>query len=128
MSFDKDEIRELLIKSAHSNEDSKFFLKNNLSDDGLLCLILDIAADDDSNDARMEAAYWIKQFDVKMLSKHEAMILELQKDELDSVACPAMIALGRIKSKKGLEYLISDRIAPELYWEAEALKLYFDLE
>jgi hypothetical protein len=126
--FNKDDIHRMLIDSAHSKDDAKNFFRDNLNEYELLSILLDVAVEDDSNDARMEAAYWAKQFDVKLLSQFEGVLLQLQGDVLDSVACPAMVALGRIKSVEGLKSLISDRIAPELYWEAEALRYYLDLE
>jgi hypothetical protein len=120
----KDNIRNLLIDSVHSKTETKDFFKNRLKDEALLNILIEIAIDDYSGDARMEASYWISQFEVKLLNRVESSLLVLQKDELDSIACHSFIALAKINSKDGLDYIIENRIRPEMYWEAEALKIY----
>lgn len=124
MKFNKENIRELLIDSLHSDSYAKSFFKNNGNESELLNILLEFVIDDYSNDARMEASYWISNFDTTLLKNVEKELLDLQDDELDSIAYNISIALGRIKSKEGLKFLIEKRIAPEMYWEAEILKYY----
>ena len=115
-------LRELLIKSVHSDSAAREFFESNLGNQEILNLLVECARDDYSNDARMEASYWISNFDIDCLKTVENKLLEIQKDELDSIACLIFVALGKLKSKEGLRYLIESRIAPVLHWEAEALK------
>lgn len=70
----------------------------------------------------MTASYWISNFTENLLLTIEDKLLILQEYELDNISVHAWIALGKIKSKKGLIYLIEKRISPKLSWEAEALK------
>lgn len=86
--------------------------------------MIEFAVDDYSGDARMEAAYWISRFDTILLKNVEKDLLRIQEDELDSIACHILVALGKIKSKEGLKFLIEKRIEPEMYWESQALKYY----
>lgn len=123
--MNKDNIRKLLIKSVHSDKNATECLKTNLNNNYLLHILKDISIDDYSGDARMEASYWISQFNNDLLYGIEEDLLRIQQDELDSIACHAFIALGKIQSKKGLEYLIYKRIKPELHWEGVALEYYF---
>lgn len=126
MKYTKESIRELLIEAIHSKNKAINHLNTNLNNEELLNTLVEIATDDYSNDARMEASFWISKFDKDLLKNIEQKLLIIQQEELDSIACHIFIALGKIKSKKGLEYLIEKRIKPDKYWEAEALKYYFD--
>ncbi len=125
MDLNKDSIRCLLIDSVHSKNDAKDFFARNLNNSELLNILVEIAVDDYSGDARMEAAYWISKFDTTLVKNIEKDLLSIQEDELDSIVCHILVALGRIKSKEGLKFLIEKRIEPEMYWESQALKHYF---
>ena len=125
MDLNKDKIRCLLIDSVHSKIEAKDFFRINLSNSELLNILVEFAVDDYSGDARMEAAYWISKFDSTLLESIEKDLLRIQEDELGSIVCHILVALGRIKSKEGLKYSIEKRIEPEMYWESQALKYYF---
>lgn len=125
MDLNKERIRDLLIDSVHSKTEAKDFFGKNLNNSELLNILVEFAADDYSGDARMEAAYWISKFDITLLESIENDLLRIQEDELDSIVCHILVALGRIKSKEGLKFLIERRIEPEMYWESQALKYYF---
>lgn len=125
MDLNKDRIRCLLIDSVHSKTDAKDFFEKNLNSSALLNILVEFAIEDYSGDARIEASYWISKFDIILLKNIEKDLLKIQNDELDSIAGHIIVALGRIKSKKGLKYLIEKRIEPEMYWESQALKYYF---
>ena len=124
MDLSKDRIRGLLIDSVHSKIDAKDFFEKNLNNSKLLDVLIEFAVDDYSGDARMEAAYWISRFETILLKNVEKDLLKIQEDELDNIACHILVALGKIKSKEGLKFLIEKRIEPEMYWEAQALKYY----
>ncbi|MBK1812664.1 hypothetical protein JHL18_18755 [Clostridium sp. YIM B02505] len=125
MDINKDIIRGLLIDSVHSKTEAKDFFTKNLNSSELLNMLVEVAIDDYSGDARMEAAYWISKFDTTLLKSIEKDLLRIQEDELDSIACHILVALGRIKSEEGLKFLIEKRIEPEMYWESQALKYYY---
>lgn len=120
--YDKDLIRDLLIDSTHSIQEANIFFQERLNDKALLDILVDFALDDYSSDASMTASYWISNFTENLLLTIEDKLLILQEYELDNISVHAWIALGKIKSKKGLIYLIEKRISPKLSWEAEALK------
>ncbi|MFD3269978.1 hypothetical protein ACE3MS_07520 [Paenibacillus dendritiformis] len=120
--YDKDLIRDLLIDSTHSIQEANTFFQERLNDKALLDILVDFALDDYSSDASMTASYWISNFTENLLLTIEDKLLILQEYELDNISVHAWIALGKIKSKKGLIYLIEKRISPKLSWEAEALK------
>lgn len=124
MDLSKDRIRGLLIDSVHSKIAAKDFFEKNLNNSELLNVLIELTVDDYSGDAKMEAAYWISRFETKLLKSVEKDLLKIQEDELDSIACPILLALGKIKSKEGLKFLIEKRIEPEMYWEAQALKYF----
>lgn len=90
--------------------------------------LIDIIEKSDSNDARMEAAYFISRFDKTLIKKTEKKLLILMDDELNSISVHIMIALSRIKSPVALEKIINERIRPNLYWEACALENYYGEE
>lgn len=125
--IDKDNLRELLIDALHSSEDANRYFEENLTNKRLLDILIEFADDDYSSDASMSAAYWISRFSNELLHGVEDKLLELQSNELDNIVVHILVALGKIKSKSGLKYLIENRIAPKLYWEAEALKHYFEV-
>ncbi|EPY12848.1 hypothetical protein [Paenibacillus alvei] len=120
--YDKDLIRDLLIDSTHSIQEANTFFQERLNDKALLDILVDVALDDYSSDASMTASYWISNFTENLLLTIEEKLLILQDYELDNISVHAWISLGKIKSKKGLIYLIEKRISPKLSWEAEALK------
>ncbi|BFH16753.1 hypothetical protein WJ0W_005092 [Paenibacillus melissococcoides] len=120
--YDKDLIRDLLTDSTHSIQEANIFFQERLNDKALLDILVDFALDDYSSDASMTASYWISNFTENLLLTIEDKLLILQEYELDNISVHAWIALGKIKSKKGLIYLIEKRISPKLSWEAEALK------
>ncbi|RJG25502.1 hypothetical protein [Paenibacillus thiaminolyticus] len=120
--YDKDLIRDLLIDSTHSIQEANTFFQERLNDKALLDILVEFALDDYSSDASMTASYWISNFTENLLLTIEDKLLIIQEYELDNISVHAWIALGKIKSKKGLIYLIEKRISPNLSWEAEALK------
>ena len=77
MKYEKDHLRELLINSIHSENNAKDFFERNLDNGELLKLLINIAFDDYSNDARMESAFRISKFDKNVLINHEIDLLKL---------------------------------------------------
>lgn len=87
-NYIRDNVRELLICTVMSNNSVEWeYFNNHLDDPSLLIMLIEIAKDDYSGDARMQAAYWISKFDIQILSKVETDLLILQNDELDSISC-----------------------------------------
>lgn len=121
-------VEDILIKAVHSDKTANEFMLSNLSNEELFYIILDIVETSDSGDARMEGAYYLSKYSKELLMKEEERLLVLIDDEWNSVAVHIMIALSRIKSSRALEKIIEQRIQPALYWEAQALKNYFQQE
>ncbi|HEX9062598.1 MAG TPA: hypothetical protein VF941_20695 [Clostridia bacterium] len=118
-----DEIRELLIADSGNDGTAKQFFANSIDSKHILNILLEIVKEDYSTDARINGAYWISQFNIELLKEVEDTLLVLQKQESFIVA-HILVALGKIKSKEGLKYLIENIIKPEMYWVSEALKYY----
>ena len=119
-----DEIEDMLIRSVHSDKAANQFFSEHTGSAELLCQLLNIVAESESGDARMEGAYWISKFEEDLLAKAEEKLLVLMDCEWDSVAVHIMIALSRIKSKAALTKILDQRIRPQLYWESVALHNY----
>lgn len=122
------ELEQILIEAVHSNENATKFMMDNLDDLEIFNVLLNIVKTSESGDARMEGAYYLSKCDEKLLNSVEKDLLNLVDDEWDSVAVHIMIALSRIKSRKGLKKIIQNRIKPVLAWEAKALEIYFQGE
>ncbi|TQR45055.1 hypothetical protein [Paenibacillus popilliae] len=120
--YDKDLIRDLLIDSTHSIQEANTFFQERLNDKALLDILVDFALDDYSSDASMTASYWISNFQENLLLTIEEKLLILKTTNWIIFLYMHGSHLERIKSKKGLIYLIEKRISPKLSWEAEALK------
>lgn len=125
--MNKQTIEDLLIKSVHSNEDAKNFFLNNLDNKELFYILLDIAENSYSGDARMASDYYISNYDIELLKKEEPKLLHILNNS-DEYKPHIMIALARIKSEEGIKYIINERIRKEMYWEAEALNIYLGLD
>ena len=123
----KMDIEKMLIKSAHSDEECQKYFMNELSNQELFNKILQIVEESESGDAKMEGAYWISKFDKKILEQDEQKLLVLMDCEWDSVAVHIMMALSKIRSEQALIKIIEDRIKPNLYWEAMAIKNYLQI-
>lgn len=118
-------IREQLIDAMHGLEEATKYFENKLNDLELLKLLIKIAMDDYSTDASAAASYWISHFEEGLLKEVEGKLLILQKYKLDSISGFAIIALSRINSAKGREYLLRHRINPMVkWWESKALENY----
>jgi len=66
-SMDIDDIRELLVWACHSNELAKNYFISKSTDAEVLQVLLKIVLEDYSDDARMTAAYYTKQFPETLL-------------------------------------------------------------
>ena len=121
--MNKIEIENLLIKAVHSNNDANQFFLENLDNEELFHILLDIAENNFSGDARMSADCYIGKYNGELLKTKENLLLELVKEE-EPYRPHIMIALARIKSEEGIKYILNERIKKDMYWEAEALNIY----
>lgn len=119
------DLEEMLINAIHNDEQANCFFICSKNNEELFMQLIDIIQKSDSNDARMEAAYFVSQFDKTLIKSAEKELLILMDDELNSISVHIMIALSRIKSPAALEKIINERIRPNMYWEACALDNYF---
>lgn len=121
-------INDLLIKSIHSNKEAEEYFEQNLNNRNLYYMLLEIIKNIDLeliSDIHLEATYWISMFNSDFIKETEDELLNLIEIELDSIVCPIMVALSKIKSKKALNFIIERRLKPEKYWEAISLENYF---
>jgi len=120
-SVDSADIRRLLFDASRSLPDAQAYFEGRLDDAELLKLLFEIASADSADTARLQACYYIAQFPVTLLRNYEDDLLRLQADEWESLADHAIVALAKLRSKKGLLFLIETRLRPKLPWESKVL-------
>jgi len=122
--MDPDKIYRLLFDAVRSLPDAQIYFEENKNNDGLLQILFDVALSDSSDAVRVQACYYISQYPPHLLAKHEDPLLKLQSDTWESVSDHAIVALAKISSVRGFEYLIEKRIAPKSPWEAMVCRYY----
>lgn len=129
MDINKIIVMEHLIGTLHKNtkSSSEMYFQSYLNDENMLGVLFDLLENEESGDVRIGAAYWISKFDTELLKLNEIKLLSLMTDELDNISCHIFMSLAKIKSKKGMLYLIDSKIEPDMYWEAQVLKDYIEL-
>ena len=130
MNINRIIVMEHLIETLHKNtkSTSEKYFQNYLNDENMINTLFDILENEESGDVRIGAAYWIPKFDTELLKLNEIKLLSLMTDKLDNISCHIFMSLAKIKSKKGMLYLITSKIEPDMYWEAQVLKDYVELE
>jgi hypothetical protein len=123
-SMDSALIRRLLFDASRSLPDAQAFFEGRLEDADLLKIMFEIASADSADPARLQACYYISQFPVTLLSDYEDDLLRLQAEEWESLSDHAIVALAKLRSKKGLTFLIEKRLSPKLPWESKVLRSY----
>lgn len=128
MDINKITVKEHLIGTLHrsTKSTSEKYFQDYLNDENMLNILFDLLENDESGDVRIGAAYWISKFDTELLKLNEPKLLSLMTEELDNISCHIFMSLAKIKSKKGMLYLINSKIEPDMYWEAQVLKDYID--
>lgn len=129
MNINRIMVMEHLIGTLHKNtkSTSEKYFQNYLNDRNMINILFDLLENEESGDVRIGAAYWISKFDTELLKLNEIKLLSLMTDELDNISCHIFMSLAKIKSKKGMLYLITSKIEPDMYWEAQVLKEYIEL-
>ena len=129
MDINKIIVMEHLIGTLHKNtkSTSEMYFQSYLNDENMLGVLFDLLENEESGDVRIGAAYWISKFDTELLKLNEIKLLSLMTDELENISCHIFMSLAKIKSKKGMLYLIDSKIEPDMYWEAQVLKDYIEL-
>ena len=129
MNINRIMVMEHLIGTLHKNtkSTSEKYFQNYLNDRNMINILFDLLENEESGDVRIGAAYWISKFDTELLKLNEIKLLSLMADELDNISCHIFMSLAKIKSKKGMLYLITSKIEPDMYWEAQVLKEYIEL-
>lgn len=129
MNINRIIVMEHLIETLHKNtkSTSEKYFQNYLNDRNMINILFDLLENEESGDVRIGAAYWISKFDTELLKLNEIKLLSLMTDELDNISCHIFMSLAKIKSKKGMLYLITSKIEPDMYWEAQVLKDYVEL-
>lgn len=121
---DKPGICTKLLDAVRASPEAHEFFLANLDNSALLKDLFEILRDDSPDMARLQACYYISQFPVQLLRAYEEELLPLQIDQWENIADFAIMTLARINSRRGLAYLIDHRIAPEMSWEAKALRYH----
>jgi len=122
IEIEKNEIRRLLFNAQCSLPEALTYFKENSDNEKLLKTLFKIALEDIPDSGRIQACYYISQFPEHLLQQYEESLLVLQGDAWQDISDHAMIALARIASPRGIENLIEKRIAPDMPWEAKALR------
>lgn len=95
-NYSRDEIYPYLIQSLHSSKSAEDFFCSHLDDERLLSTLLEVALTDESDDARMEASFWVSQFAADLLEPVKEKLERLSQDGWESVAGHARVALEKI--------------------------------
>ena len=96
--FDIETVRELLILDCHSSPTARRFFENHIDNQEILAVLIQLAIDDHSGDAQMNASYWISRFSVGMLKAYITQLATIASNEWDSVAVHARKALEAVKA------------------------------
>ena len=123
---DKDNIRSHLLNAMRSLPEAQAFFEQHLEDVELLQILFELALNDDTDSIRLQSCYCISQYPAYLLDEHEDSLLKLQTEKWEGISDAATTALAKIHSRKGLKYLIDDRIAPKLSWEAKMLNKHLE--
>lgn len=94
--YSRNEVYPYLIQSLHSSKIAEDFFRGRLDDEQLLAALITLACQDESDDARMEAAFWASQFSSTALARHQIALKQLSQDGWESVAVHAQAALSKI--------------------------------
>jgi len=94
--YSRNEIYPYLIQSLHSSNAAEDFFRDHLDDKQLLSALITLASQDESDDARMEAAFWASQFSSAVLQPHQDELKQLAQDRWESVATHARAALSKV--------------------------------
>ena len=94
--YNRAEIYPNLIQSLHSSNDAEDFFRNRLQEEAMLATLIEIALEDESDDARMEAAFWVSQFAADLLEPHENDLMRLSRVNWESIANHARTALNKL--------------------------------
>jgi hypothetical protein len=95
-NYSREEIYPYLIQSLHSTKSAEEFFDSHRDDERLLSTLLEVALADESDDARMEASFWVSQFAADLLEPFKENLKRLSQDGWESVAKHARIALKKI--------------------------------
>jgi len=120
--MDSAKLRRLLFDASCSLPDAQAYFEGHLDDVALLKLLFEIALTDSTDTARLQACYYIAQFPVTLLCNYEDDLLRLQTEEWESLSDHAIVALAKLRSKKGLMFFIEKRLSPKLPWESKILR------
>jgi hypothetical protein len=120
----KDEIRRLLFDAARSLPEAQSWFALHVEDAELLEILFEIALIDAAESIRLQACYHITQFPEHLLRNYEDSLLRLQAEAWENIADQAIVALAKIRSKRGLAFLIEKRLSPKLPWETKMLRLH----
>jgi len=95
-NYSREEIYPYLIQSLHSSKSAEDFFCRHLDDERLLAVLLDVALTDESDDARMEASFWVSRFAADLLEPFKENLQRLSQDGWESIAMHARAALEKI--------------------------------
>lgn len=120
----KDEIRRLLFDAARSLPEAQSYFALHVANAELLEILFETALKDSDDTIRLQACYHISQFPEHLLRNYEDSLLRLQGEEWESISEHAIVALAKIRSKRGLAFLVEKRLSPKLPWETKMLRLH----
>jgi hypothetical protein len=116
------ELRRLLFDAVRAQPEAQAYFDENVEEAELLKALFDIALTDSSDSVRLQACFYISRFPAHLLGEHEDVLLRLQANAWESLSEHAMVALAKLRSKKGLIFLLEKRLAPKLPWETRLLR------
>ncbi len=118
---DIETVRKQLFDSVRNYPEAQQYFTQHMNNSEVLARLFDISLGDFPDSVRMKSCAYIAEYPAEMLQDYEEDLLDLQNEGWEWVSDNAITALAKIKSPRGLKYLVEQRIVPKLKLEGDAL-------
>ncbi|PCH64924.1 MAG: hypothetical protein COC09_00140 [Gammaproteobacteria bacterium] len=120
-TVDLETVRKQLFDAVRNSPEAQQYFSEHRQDSAVLARLFDISLGDFPDSVRMKSCAYIAEYSAEMLQDYEEDLLDLQNEDWEWVSDNAIVALAKIKSPRGLKFLVEQRIVPKLKLEGEAL-------
>jgi len=121
LTIDIETVRKQLFDAVRNYPEAQQYFAGHSENSEVLARLFDISLGDFPDSVRMQSCSYIAEYPAAMLQNYEEELLDLQNEGWQWVSDHAITALAKIKSPRGLKYLVEQRIVPKLKLEGEAL-------
>lgn len=121
LAVDLETVRKQLFDAVRNYPEAQHYFSQHMDNSEVLARLFDISLGDFPDSVRMKSCSYIAEYPAEMLKEYEEDLLDLQNEGWEWVSDHAITALAKIKSPRGLKFLVEQRIVPKLKLEGEAL-------